>query len=137
MSMCFKSKCLMVVLFFSLSLDTVSLEGRSQKSNLEEQTKNLVDRATDFFKKNTVIKACAAFAKKHDWQDGPIALFVINSDGLCLVDQLFINYPWQKISTERDFFDDLLIPSMIARGSEGGWITYHSLNSLRHAFVKL
>ncbi len=103
---------------------------------LEQQTRELVDKAADFFRKNSLDKACAAFTHNPSWYHGPITIFLFDAEGICLVDQSKIQPLWKKNNVEHDFFNDPLIQAMIAQRSDGGWVTYSVRNSLKHTFVK-
>ena len=107
-----------------------------QEGLLKDKTHKLVDKAVVFFNKSSINVACFNFVRKKEWQQRPITLFLIDSDGICFFDQAHAHAPWNHIQVKKDFFDDSLIPRLIAQGNEGGWVTYSVLNSLRQVYVK-
>ncbi len=97
----------------------------------------LLEKAVSFLNREGLDVACQAFALDPAWKHNSIALFIFGVDGRVYVDNGYFDCFWRNLGKRVDFFGDPLIPTMIAQGQSGGWVTHLFLNDIRHSYVKL
>ena len=101
-----------------------------------ETAQTLVDKAVDFFKKQTVAKACRAFQQDERWRAGEMFVFVFAADGTCYVHNEDFHIIWRDYFDEKDEFAESFIKEMVDKGEEGGWVSYPWNHSIKQSYVK-
>ncbi len=110
------------------------LGGRSK----EEIAQQLVLDAADHFTRSnlSISQLCAEFMHSSRWVTGEITLFMCNVYGTCYVEGSEPFWIWKNFSHLKTLTHDPLIPTLLATGQRGGWVSYEWNNDVKRSFVK-
>ncbi len=107
------------------------IEGRKNK------VANLVDRGINYFKKNTIEKACHDFTQTKKFIDGELYLFVFDYTGICMAHGQQADLVWKNLINLKDTFGSYFVQDFVkAAKAGGGWVTYQWRGATKITYVK-
>ena len=99
--------------------------------------KRLAEDAEEFFKKNTVRKACKNFSHSEKFRQGEVYVFVLDKNGVFLAHGQEPQLIWKNMYNVKDARGSYFVRDMLSMAKEGGgWVTYEWRDASKVSYVQ-
>ena len=112
--------------------------------NKRDLAHDLVNKAVDYFKNNTIYQACRAFLDDNDFQYDEMLVFVVDDTGTIYAHGKDTDLIWRNINTVRkerkrsspvELVEDV-VEEMRKATKQDGWLSYEWNFEMKHAYVQ-
>ncbi|MCK5632140.1 cache domain-containing protein [bacterium] len=104
--------------------------------NRRKDAQELVDKATNYLKKNSIAKSFNAFSYDQNFMKGELYLFVYDFDGVCNAIGKYQEILWKNLYDYQDSYGVFIVRSLIEKAKKGGgWIVYEWKNATKMSYV--